>query len=122
MSGVNDNFNPGGTALKPSDTAIRKMSVIHNDLPQLLQEAKEATTSEKKMTILQAFRTYPKAVMFSMILSTAIVMEGYDVVLLANFYAFPAFTKKYGVLTKDGTYQVPARWQAGLSNGAGVGE
>jgi len=122
MSGVNDNFNPAGTALKPSDTAIRKMSVVHNDLPQLLQEAKEATTSEKQMSIMQAFRTYPKAVMFSMILSTAIVMEGYDVVLLANFYAFPAFTRKYGVLTKDGTYQVPARWQAGLSNGAGVGE
>jgi len=44
------------------------------------------------------------------------------VVLLANFYAFPAFTKRYGVLTSDGTYQIPAPWQAGLSNGAGVGE
>ena len=31
---------------------------------------------------------------------------------------FPPFNRKYGVLTDDGTYQIPARWQAGLSNGA----
>ena len=49
-------------------------------------------------------------------------MEGYDVCLLSNFYAFPVFNKKYGEQLPDGTYQVPARWQAGLSNGANVGE
>lgn len=119
MAEINDHPD---RVLQPSQAAIRKMSVVNNDLPALLSEAKEATHAEKSMTIMQAFKTYPKAVMFSMILSTAIVMEGYDVVLLANFYAFPAFTRKYGVLTSDGTYQVPARWQAGLSNGAGVGE
>jgi hypothetical protein len=30
--------------------------------------------------------------------------------------AFPQFNKKYGEMLPDGTYQVPARWQAGLSN------
>jgi hypothetical protein len=29
---------------------------------------------------------------------------------------FPQFNKKYGVQLPNGTYQVPARWQAGLSN------
>jgi SP family general alpha glucoside:H+ symporter-like MFS transporter len=45
-------------------------------------------------------------------------------VLLANFYAFPSFNAKYGSPTGDPTspYQIPAPWQAGLSNGAGVGE
>jgi len=110
--------------LQPTDTAIRKMSILTPELPQLLNEAKDATHVEKTMTIRQAFTTYPKAVIFSMILSTAIVMEGYDVVLLANLYAFPSFTKKYGSPTGDPTtpYQIPARWQAGLSNGAYVGE
>jgi len=28
-------------------------------------------------------------------------MEGYDVVLLANFYAFPSFTERYGTATGD---------------------
>ena len=110
--------------LHPTDTAIRKMSVVNPDLPQLLNEANEATETEKNMTILQAFKTYPRAVIFSVILSTAIVMEGYDVVLLANLYASPAFAKRYGSPTGDpkNPYQIPARWQAGLSNGANVGE
>jgi hypothetical protein len=29
---------------------------------------------------------------------------------------FAQFNKKYGQMLPDGTYQVPARWQAGLSN------
>lgn len=113
-----------GGAIHASDTAFRKMSIVNPDLNHLLGEAKEATHAEKSMSILEAFRTYPKAVMFSMILSTAIVMEGYDVVLLANFYAFPPFAAKYGSPTGDPKtpYQIPAPWQAGLSNGANVGE
>lgn len=34
----------------------------------------------------------------------------------------PQFRKKYGEQLPDGTYQVTAPWQAGLSNGAVVGE
>ena len=30
--------------------------------------------------------------------------------------AFPQFNEKYGVQLDDGTYQVPAPWQSGLSN------
>ena len=29
---------------------------------------------------------------------------------------FPQFNQKYGEQLKDGSWQVPARWQAGLSN------
>ena len=117
-------FRRDSNALQPTQTAFRKMSVANAEIPHLLNDAKEATHVEKSMTIRQAFTTYPKAVIFSMILSTAIVMEGYDVVLLANFYAFPSFNKRYGVATGDpkNPYQIPAPWQAGLSNGANVGE
>ena len=114
-------YRRGSDALQPTETAFRKMSVANAEIPGLLNDAKEATQSEKNMSIRQAFTTYPKAVIFSMILSTAIVMEGYDVVLLANLYAFPSFNKRYGV-NSGGTYQIPAAWQAGLSNGANVGE
>ena len=57
-----------------------------------------------------------------MLLSMAIIMEGYDVVLLSSFYALPQFNKKYGVLSADGTYTVPASWRSALSNGALCGE
>ena len=32
------------------------------------------------------------------------------------------FLKKYGSLSSDGTYQISAAWETGLSNGAVVGE
>ena len=53
-------------------------------------------------------------------------MEGYDAILIGNFWAYPTFQKKYGRFvgvtetTKSG-YQLTPAWQAGLGNGAGVG-
>lgn len=49
-------------------------------------------------------------------------MEGYDISLINNFYAFPQFNMKYGEQLADGSWQVSPAWQAGLSNGAVVGE
>ncbi|KZV83510.1 sugar transporter [Exidia glandulosa HHB12029] len=89
---------------------------------QLVQDAKAATDKEHKMTLLQGVRLYPKAVFWSIVISTCICMEGYDLCLLGNFYAFPQFNRKFGVLGSDGTYQVPASWQSGLSNAANCGE
>ncbi|KAJ7617265.1 MFS transporter [Roridomyces roridus] len=89
---------------------------------ELIHRAKVATDREHQMTLLEGIRLYPKAIAWSVLISTCIAMEGYDVCLLSNFYAFPQFNKKYGQLGADGTYQVPARWQSGLSNGANVGE
>jgi SP family general alpha glucoside:H+ symporter-like MFS transporter len=42
--------------------------------------------------------------------------------VIFSFFAFPAFTKKYGRLTADGSYEVPAAWQTGLTNGTCIGE
>jgi len=39
---------------------------------------------------------------------------------LTNLLA--TFQKKYGVLQPDGSYEITAAWQSGLSNGALVGE
>ncbi|PYI22067.1 sugar transporter [Aspergillus japonicus CBS 114.51] len=89
---------------------------------RIIHNAKAATDKERQMTLWQGVKLYPKAVAWSVLISTCIVMEGYDISLVNNFYAFPQFNRKYGELTADGSYQVPARWQSGLSNGAYVGE
>lgn len=91
-----------------------KSNVIH--------DAKKASDSEHRMSLWQGIRLYPKAVAWSILISTCICMEGYDVCLLSNFYSFPPFNRKYGKQLPDGTYQIPAPWQAGLSNGANCGE
>ncbi|KAK3671967.1 hypothetical protein LTR78_008142 [Recurvomyces mirabilis] len=48
-------------------------------------------------------------------------MEGYDLVLIGAFYAYPTFRQTYGV-EKNGKWEIPAPWQAGLGNGARIGE
>lgn len=57
-------------------------------------------------------------------------MEGYDVVLLANFYGLNSFNAKFGdTVNPDPTTGavttpmiVGAPWKSGLSNGALIGE
>lgn len=106
-----------------NDDVIRRMSVVPG-MAETTDGAIAGTEAEKRMGIMEGLRLYPKAIGWSILLSTAIVMEGYDVVLLASFYDFPLFQQKYGDHVGPGPndYQVPANWQASLSVGANVGE
>lgn len=97
----------------------RRVSEIN---PNLLNEAAFATDAEIKMTLREGLKTYPHAVGWSILLSSAIIMEGFDVVLIGNFFGFPQFNKKYGYQEADGSYNISAKWQTSLSNGANVGE
>jgi SP family general alpha glucoside:H+ symporter-like MFS transporter len=102
--------------------AVTRLAASNPKFAVLSGEAKVATEAEQTMTVLEAIKTHPRAVAWSALLSSAIAMEGFDLILVAAFFAYPTFQKKYGVLTTKGTYQVPAPWQAGLSNAARVGE
>ena len=82
--------------------------------------AQEATTTEHKLTPLDGFRMYPKAVGWSVLVSMAVVMDGYDQAFLGQLYAEKAFQKQFGEPFKDG-YQLKAAWQTGLSNASSVG-
>ncbi|KAM0749707.1 putative MFS alpha-glucoside transporter [Meredithblackwellia eburnea MCA 4105] len=119
-----DNNNATTTNTKSNKLAVE--DPLHFDSQTNLHEgtraAKNAAAKERDMTLLEGIRLYPKAVAWSILISSCIIMEGYDISLVSNFYAFPQFNKKYGVQLADGSYQVPAPWQAGLSNGANVGE
>ncbi|KAI0207006.1 sugar transporter-domain-containing protein [Astrocystis sublimbata] len=98
----------------------------NTSMEDLIRNARLATEKEHNMSLLQGIRLYPKAIGWSVLISTCIVMEGYDVSLINNFYGNSQFNRKYGepYTTPEGKidYQVSAPWQAGLSNGAVVGE
>ena len=49
-----------------------------DDFMTLVTEADEANQRERGMKLSEAFRTYPKAMAWSIILSSSIIMEGYD--------------------------------------------
>ncbi|KAK0624495.1 General alpha-glucoside permease [Lasiodiplodia hormozganensis] len=85
-------------------------------------KASEAAERETTMSLWMGLKLYPKAVAFSAAISACIIMEGYDVNLLQGLFAFAPFQRKYGHKQADGSYQLSAAWQAGLANGAAVGE
>jgi SP family general alpha glucoside:H+ symporter-like MFS transporter len=55
----------------------------------ILRNAKAGAEKERKMTLLQGIKLYPKAIAWSMLISTCIVMEGYDISLVTNFCECP---------------------------------
>jgi SP family general alpha glucoside:H+ symporter-like MFS transporter len=98
-------------------------STTHQDLTAetLANDASGAEDVEHAMTISQGFKLYPKAVGWSILLSTAVIMEGYDTMLVGNFYSQPAFQKAFGIPDGKGGYQIASIWQSGLSSASSVG-
>ncbi len=87
-----------------------------------LADAQDAVLQEHDLGFWEALRLYPKGVFWSVAMSTACIMEGYDTKLIGTLFAQPAFQKAYGQPAPGNTYQVSAPWQAGLSNGSNVGQ
>ncbi|KDE02438.1 hypothetical protein MVLG_07006 [Microbotryum lychnidis-dioicae p1A1 Lamole] len=88
---------------------------------QMTQEVRDAQTFEHNLTVAQSVRVYKKGVAWSLLLSMAIIMEGYDSTLLPSFFAFPPFVEQYGTRLPDGSFTISASWQTGLSVGCQVG-
>jgi SP family general alpha glucoside:H+ symporter-like MFS transporter len=88
----------------------------------MLHDSHAAGEAERELKLWASLKLYPKAVGWSILLSTAIIMEGFDTVLIGTLYAYPPFQRDFGVKQPDGSYQLTAAWQSGLSNGILVGE
>lgn len=116
------------TGKKPVDIALEKFYAEHDEgglefsNKTLSQEARLATAAEHDMTFFQAIKIYRKAVFWSILVSTSIIMEGYDTTLLGSFFAYPSFRQKYGQYhgTEAG-YQLSSAWQAGITDIGAVG-
>ncbi|KAG4416269.1 hypothetical protein IFR04_010615 [Cadophora malorum] len=88
---------------------------------QLNNAALEGTILEHELSILECIKAYPTAIFWALMVSMCVIMEGYDTILIGNFYAYPQFAKKYGTFFPGVGYQLTAPWQAGLGNASGIG-
>ncbi|KAK4947805.1 hypothetical protein LTR10_013313 [Elasticomyces elasticus] len=109
---------------KPEQEAINTEKPAGSRVLQqeLLSDAEDATNREHELTFVQAIKLYPKAVGWSILMSTALVMDGYDTKLISSLFAQGAFSKAYGKSLGKGKYQISAPWQSGLTNGSNVGQ
>jgi SP family general alpha glucoside:H+ symporter-like MFS transporter len=65
-----------GDIVVPRAPSIRRLSIEHGNNATNQANAKSAFDTEKTVTVRQAIRLYKKAIMFSMAMSLAVVMEG----------------------------------------------
>ncbi|RMZ81699.1 hypothetical protein DV737_g2434, partial [Chaetothyriales sp. CBS 132003] len=88
----------------------------------ILSHAEVAISREHELTFLEAIKLYPKAIGWSVLMSAALIMDGYDLKLISSLYAQPEFQKAFGHAQPNGNYQISAAWQAALSNGSNLGQ
>lgn len=67
-----------------------KLETFESNNPEaveLLRRAQESDAADRQLTVLQALKKYKKAVFWAVLLSTSIVMEGYDLVMVSTAFA-----------------------------------
>lgn len=92
-----------------------------SEFEQLQAEAQRAEEADQHTSLLQSLKAYPKAAAWSILLSTSIIMEGYDGSLISSFYAFPQFNQAYGEQLPNGEFELPVQWQNLLLNASILG-
>ncbi|KAI1492029.1 sugar transporter-domain-containing protein [Biscogniauxia mediterranea] len=117
-----DKTSDGVTNATPTHMNAIQTRKNDDDLPGMTDGAKVAARAEKEMTLGQALKSCRKGIFWSLIFTSAIIMEGFDLALLSGFYAFPQFLEAYGEKTKDNKYELPPSWQTALSAGAMIGQ
>ncbi|OCF30521.1 hypothetical protein I316_07849 [Kwoniella heveanensis BCC8398] len=105
----------------------QKVQGKHNETlfyadPQLVMAAEQAAKDEKALGLSSTVRLYWKAAMWSVALSVALIMEGYDVGIINSFWGHRAFLERFGSVAPNGTRYIPANWQAALNNAASIGQ
>ncbi|KAI0536037.1 general alpha-glucoside permease [Xylaria digitata] len=93
------------------------------DFMTLVNEANEANERERGMTLRHALKVYPKAIGWSMLLSSCLIMEGYQTAVVGSVnLAYPAFKDRFGIVAPNGEHVISASWQNGISGATNVGE
>ncbi|PTU25118.1 hypothetical protein P175DRAFT_0520926 [Aspergillus ochraceoroseus IBT 24754] len=121
-SGSNEGMDKSMAAASSQADLFSDLSAALPDLQLLGSGARAATQAEQRITFLNGCRLYPKAMAWSMLVSSTLAMVGFDILLTFNFFSLPPFKQKYGERLRNGEFDIPARWQFGLPSAAAAGE
>ena len=82
----------GGNALHATTSVSEK---------EVSEEARLATSKEHNLTVRQGIKAYKKAIGWSILLSSAVIMEGYDTILASSRQKgdFPVLTPRLALIS-----------------------
>lgn len=68
----------------PTGDEIKVLGFDSDHTHQLIRQAQESDAADRQLTIKAAVMKYKKACFWAMILSTSLIMEGYDLVIVSG--------------------------------------
>ncbi|KAI5290458.1 hypothetical protein KEM54_001493 [Ascosphaera aggregata] len=86
----------------------------------LTEDAQAANDAEHQTTVKQAILDYRYALIWSLIVSLSIIMEGYSQNLINNFFGYDPYARDFGKY-QNGQYVIPGAWQSALSSAGMIG-
>ncbi|CAH0055210.1 unnamed protein product [Clonostachys solani] len=114
---------PKDNRLVPTENELKDIDINDPHVQELIVQARQSAEADGRLTIWRALVKYKKAVFWAMFLSTSLIMEGYDVVIITSFYGQTQFINRFGVLDPvSGVKAITPEWQSGLTNSAQVGQ
>lgn len=107
----------------PNPPVVRTEHGVYTPEVELIEAAVAASDAEALLPRKELFRRYWPAAVYSMLLSLALVMEGMDVGLINNFFAHPAYLRRFGWPdpNKDNKLHISTQWQGAIGAGNNVG-
>lgn len=85
-------------------------------------DAQAAVDHEHDLTFRSALKAYHWAVVWSLVISMSLVMEGYGTILISSLYAYPTFARRFGQFDEESeTHQILLPWQSAMGNGPQAG-
>lgn len=70
----------------PTEQELQAFDLNDPTIVELIHHAQQSDEADRQLTIRQALKKYKKAVFWAMFLSTSLIMEGYDLVIVRGIY------------------------------------
>ncbi|KAJ6131268.1 hypothetical protein N7523_001728 [Penicillium sp. IBT 18751x] len=94
----------GSNTIGVNDEVLLQISEQLADFAGLVEQARQASDFEHKITNREAFKLFPKVFLFSFDLSLTTIIEKYDTSLLGPLYAQPTFQERFEIPVEGGGY------------------
>jgi MFS transporter, SP family, general alpha glucoside:H+ symporter len=74
----------GNETVGLTDRELKNFSLDDPNSVELIHHAQESDAADRQLTVRQALKKYSKAVFWALFLSTSLIMEGYDTVIVSK--------------------------------------
>jgi SP family general alpha glucoside:H+ symporter-like MFS transporter len=73
----------------PTEQELKGFDLNDPAVIELIHHARDGDAADRSLTVVQALKKYKKAVFWAVLLSTSLIMEGYDIIIVRRFLRTP---------------------------------